>query len=73
MTRNKVLTWVHWFALISLFYFVFSGILSYMKASGVEIYVIKYNAIEHKLTFEHIVDDGEHGNENIKKEVERED
>jgi len=33
--------------------------MSYLKASGVEVYIIKYDVVNHKLIFEHIVDDGE--------------
>ena len=68
---TKKHNWVFWVGLAFFTYFIFHGVLSYMMASGVEVYVIKYDAIEHKITFEHIIDDGEHGNKTIEEEVER--
>ena len=73
MTKEKKLHIIQWFAVIAFIYFVFSGIMNYMMASGVEIYIIKYDVKEHRLIFEHIVDDGMKGDENIHEEIEKND
>ena len=74
MERSKhKKNWVFWTGLVFLLYFVFSGILGYMKASGIEVYVIKYDVINHRVIFEHIIDDGEHGNKSIEEEIDRND
>ena len=71
-TKSDALKYVRWFAIISLVYFVFSGIMSYMKASGIEVYIIQYDVRNHKLIFEHIVNDGEgeQADESIEEEIE---
>jgi len=43
-----------------------------MMASGIEIYIIEINPSEGRVEFKHIVDDGEHGNDLIKEEIENE-
>jgi len=54
-------------------YFIFSMIMNYMKASGVEVYILKVEPKKGRILFEHIVDDGEKGDINIEREIKRHD
>ena len=70
ITKKRAVQVIAW---LFLFYFIFSSVMSYLKASGVEVYIIRIEPSKGKFIFEHIVDDGEHGNDAIKHEIERDD